>query len=134
MNKHVDAHSHECNGFKILVKFGAWRTAVLNPAGEQKPESISYMERHMETDEVFLLLKGKANLIIGGDGDKPEPIEVLPMDLLKTYNVKIKVWHAVIMSPDASIYIVENVDTGKQNGEYYTLNSEEKKSIQSHVL
>ena len=129
MSNYVDIHSHEHEGFKILVKYQSWRTAVLNQGKENKKESLSYIEKHKESDEVFLLLKGKADLIVGGDGEKPVNIEILPMELLKTYNVKAKVWHACVMSPDASIYIVENADTGKANGDYYTLSAEEKKKL-----
>ena len=133
MNTYVETYSHEHDGFKILVKYQSWRTAVLNQGKENKTESISYIEKHNESDEVFVLLKGKAYLIVGGDGDKPHSFEVLPMDLLKTYNVKAKVWHACLMSSDASIYIVENIDTGRENGEHYSLTAEEKQKILGKV-
>ena len=133
MSTYVETYSHECEGFKILVKYQSWRTAVLNQGKENKPEFISYAEKHNESDEVFLLLKGKAYLVIGGDGGKPESFEVMPMEPLKTYNVKAKVWHACLMSPDASIYIVENADTGRENGEHYSLSAEEKRKILSGV-
>jgi ureidoglycolate hydrolase len=133
MSSYIDIHSHEVEGFKVLVQYQSWRTAVLNQGKENKPESLSYIERHKETDEVFVLLKGKACLVIGGDNEKPDSIEALPMDLNKTYNVKANVWHGVLMSPDASIYIVENIDTSKENSDYYNLTSEEKEKIFSRV-
>ena len=133
MSTYIDIHSHETEGFKILVKFQSWRTAVLNPGKNNRPESLNYIEKHKETDEVFVLLRGKAYLIIGGDGEKPASLEVLAMDLLKTYNVKMNVWHGVILSDDASIYIVENIDTTRQNGAYHDLSKEEKELILAKV-
>jgi ureidoglycolate hydrolase len=133
MKTYVDIHSHEDEGFKIQAQFQSWRTAVLNCGVAAKPESFSYVEKHKETDEIFLLLKGKAFLVIGGDGEKPDSFEVLPLDLYETYNVKIGVWHGVLMSNDASIYIVENINTGKDNSGYYNLSNEEKEAILSRV-
>jgi ureidoglycolate hydrolase len=129
----VDIHFHEDEGFKILAQYRTWRTAMLNSAAANRPETFSYVEKHKETDEVFVLLKGKAFLIIGGDGGKPASYEVLPLDLFKTYNVKINVWHGIIMSPDASFYIVENISTGKNNSDYYNLTKEEKDILISHI-
>ena len=138
MSTYVDIHSHDNEGFKVLVEYQSWRTAVLNSSKVTKPEPISYVEKHNETDEVFLLLKGKAFLIIGGDSQMPGhgesmAFEVFPLDLYKTYNVRAKVWHGVIMSDDASIYIVENIDTGKHNSDYYNLSKEEIETIISGV-
>ena len=133
MSAYVDIHSHEHEGFKILVKYLTWLTAVLNIGKTTRPESFDYVEKHKETDEVFVLLKGKAYLIIGGDNEKPAFFDVFPLDLHKTYNVKRNVWHAVLMSEDASIYIVENIDTAKENGDYHYLSTEEKDTILSRV-
>ena len=129
----VDIHSHEGEGFKILVQYQSWRTAMLNTSTANRLDSFGYVERHRETDEVFVLLRGTAYLIIGGDTEKPDSYEVLPMDLCKTYNVRVNVWHGVIMSVDASLYIVENINTGKDNSDHYYLASMEKELILSHI-
>ena len=134
MSSYVDIFFHEDEGFKILAQYQTWRTAMLNSAVANKRETFSYVEKHKETDEVFVLLKGKAFLVIGGDSGKPDSFEVLPLDLFKTYNVKVNVWHGVLMSSDASIYIVENIATGKPNSDYYYLTQEEKETIISRVL
>jgi len=83
MSLYVDIFFHEDEGFKILAQYQTWRTAMLNSALANKPETFSYMEKHKETDEVFVLLKGKAFLIIEGDNEKPNSYEVLPLDLFK---------------------------------------------------
>ena len=57
MSAFIDIHSHENEGFKILVKYQSWRTAVLNSGRSIRPESFNYVERHKETDEIFVLLK-----------------------------------------------------------------------------
>ena len=37
----------------------------------------------------------------------------------KIYNVKKASWHALSMSKDAKVLIVENDDTTRENSEYY---------------
>ena len=129
MSPYVDIHNHESVGFKILVQYQSWRTAVLNSGKTTRSESSSYVEKHKETDEVFVLLTGRAYLIIGGNGSKPDSWQVLLLEPDTTYNVKANVWHGVIMNEEASLYIIENIDTSKNNSSYYDLTKEEKEMI-----
>ena len=46
-------------GYKPLVDFGSWRVAFLRFIDELLPENIQRLERHVETDEVFVLLEEK---------------------------------------------------------------------------
>jgi hypothetical protein len=71
-----------------LVYYESWRVAVLNDADKFRREHITYMERHDQTDEVFVLLAGTASLYIGvGGDDSPGCITLLPMVPKKIYNV-----------------------------------------------
>ena len=133
MSSCVDIHNHDDEGFKVLVQYQSWRTGVLNCGKTTRPEFFSYVEKHKETDEVFVRLKGRAYLIIAGDSEKPGSFEVLLLEPNKTYNVKANVWHGVIMSDDAALYIVENIDTSKSNSSYYELTKEEKEMIMRRV-
>ena len=57
-------------GYKPLVDFSSWRVAFLRFIDELIPENIQRLERHVETDEVFVLLKGQAILFIGEGEEK----------------------------------------------------------------
>ena len=50
-------------GYNRTLTFGAWRVAFLNYA--DRFDNVTYIERHMLTDEVFVLLEGSAELIVG---------------------------------------------------------------------
>jgi len=52
-------------GYQPVIDFGAWRVAILNYLDEIHPARIDFMERHNETDEVFVLHKGRAILFLG---------------------------------------------------------------------
>ena len=96
-----------------LVDYDGWRVAVANYCERLLDKNISRMERHLKTDEVFLLICGEATLHIGKD------FEACPMEIGKVYNVKCGEWHCISMKPNARVAIVENNDTSEKNTEYY---------------
>lgn len=108
----LDVIRYEGEGYRRMVDFGNWRVAFLLYAERFDKEYIQKMERHLLTDEVFVLLSGKAALVIGKEQ------KVCQLEKNTIYNVKKNVWHAVCVSRDAQILIVENADTSAENTEY----------------
>ena len=130
MNEHLlEIRDHEGEGYKPLVDYGTWRVAVLRFLDGLQPERQASMERHIETDEVFVLTKGKGMLIMGGNGGRIEDIYPQAMEIGKIHNVKRNAWHTVLLSRDASVLLVENSDTDKHNSEYATLSKEQRSLI-----
>ncbi len=97
-------------GYDRTMNFGEWRVAFLNYA--DRFDRIDKLERHMLTDEVFVLLEGRAILIVGEDK------KVVKMEKNKIYNIKQAVYHAIKVTRDAKVLIVENHNTSKDNTEY----------------
>lgn len=120
----VEICAYTGEGFKPLVLFGDWRVAMLNYAAGMHPDNNKTMERHTETDEVFVLIKGSGMLLIGGDG--PQVDEIIPQEMETgvLYNIRRNVWHTILLSRDASVLIVEQADTGEHNSEYVALSPE----------
>jgi ureidoglycolate hydrolase len=116
-------------GYQPLIQFGDWRVAILRWEELLQPDQIKVMERHTQTDEVFVLLEGQATLILGGMGGMVEGVYPQGMENGKLYNVKQGVWHTVLISRDAAILIVEDRDTGKENTEFNNLTEEFRKQI-----
>jgi len=102
-------------GYKPLVDSGGWRVAVVNYMPKLELSRLDFLERHLETDEVFVLLQGEAGLLIG-----QERLQV-PLEIGKICNVKRGIWHRVYMTPGAKVLIVENTDTEPHNTEYHRL-------------
>lgn len=125
----LEIREYTGEGYKPLIDFGAWRVAILRWEQSMLPEKIEFMERHTQTDEVFVLMEGQAKLILGGKGSKVECIQEQVMERGKLYNVKRDAWHTVMLSRDASILIVENQDTGEGNSEYCSLSKKQKQEI-----
>ncbi len=117
---------HEGEGYRPLVDYGSWRVAILRFEEGLLPEQQSSMERHMETDEVFVLTQGEGAIILGGNGSKIGSLAMQRMETGRVYNIKCGTWHTVSLSPDASVVIVENRDTARENSEYAELTVEQR--------
>ena len=107
----VEIHEYNGGGYKPLVDYGSWRVALLRY--DEWFTELKGLERHLETDEVFVLLEGEATLITEEAGG----IREWKMERGKIYNVMKETWHHIIVTPDANVLIVENRDTGSENTE-----------------
>ena len=111
--KDIEIFEYSGEGYNSTMNFESWRVAIANFGEHFDEERYNYLERHLLTDEVFVLLSGEASLVIGCDFSKTR---LLPG---KIYNVKKGVYHALIMEKDAKVLIVENHNTSRENTEYY---------------
>jgi hypothetical protein len=121
----LTSHEHISEGYKPLVDFANWRVAILNFSPELLPERLTRMQRHNETDEVFVLLQGRCLLFVGEGSDTVTRIH--GEDLLpgRVYNVKQAVWHTHTLSPDAKVLVVENRDTTYDNSPFTPLTGQQ---------
>jgi hypothetical protein len=116
-------------GYQPLIDFAGWRVAILNYLDGIHPERIDSVERHTATDEVFVLLKGEGVLFVGTGEACLDSLVPEVMAIGKVYNVKRGAWHTIVLSPDASVLLVENCDTGEANSEYSPLQPEHSRLI-----
>jgi len=121
----LEIREYTGQGYRPIIDFGAWRVAILRYHPELEPQAINTMQRHDETDEVFVLLAGRCILFIGEGGDEIDAIHAVDMQPLKAYNVKKRAWHTHTLSHDAMVLIVENQDTGAANSPTQSLTPEQ---------
>jgi hypothetical protein len=116
-------------GYRPLIDFGAWRVAVLRYIDELLPERLTQMQRHEETDEVFVLLAGRCILYLGEGADRVDTIRAIDMEPLKLYNVRRSAWHTHTLSEDATVLIVENCDTTPANSPQVPLDPVQRSQV-----
>lgn len=115
-DRYLQIAEHKGENYQPVIRFGAWRVAILNHHIRFRRENINQLERHLLTDETFTLLKGEAALYIAdGDANHLGHVEIVPLESYKVYNVSKGVWHAIEVSEDASVLITENDDTSVDN-------------------
>lgn len=115
ITKECEVYDYTDEGYKALVYYGGWRVAIINYADRFDEANFEKLERHLETDEVFILIDGRATLVAG------EECEKIPMEKGKIYNIKKAGWHHIFVDkayPETKVIVVENADTTKANTEY----------------
>lgn len=110
--------------YRPVLDFCAWKVAMLRRFDVVDPQRVHRVERHTNTNEVFILTEGEADLIVfEGDGE-PREAHVFPMQRNVAYNIKRSVWHHVVMSPEAHIVLFEKSGTGPETTDYAELDPE----------
>lgn len=118
-------------GYTPLVDYQTWRVAVLKFCDDVRADRLDSMQRHLETDEVFVLLEGSCVLISGGNGERPGEVECVRMLKNQLYNVKKGVWHTHALDEKGSVLIIENQDTCDKNSQTELLNREQIEAIRT---
>jgi mannose-6-phosphate isomerase-like protein (cupin superfamily) len=102
-------------GYQTVHSFDngdGWRVGLISYAERFTNEGMTYLERHNLTDEIFLLLRGEAVLLL--DAQKVS----VQMEKGKAYNVEQGEWHNIILEKDSIVAVVENKNTSKENTDY----------------
>ena len=102
--------------WQVAAETDRWKVAYLGYC--ERFGSLTGMERHLETDEVFVLLRGEATLYVEE--------AVFPMEQGVVYNVKKGEWHHIVVSEDAAVLVAENSDTTPDNTEKRSVSNAHK--------
>ena len=125
----IEIRAHDGLDYKPLVDYQSWRVALMNYTPDLTPEKIDRMQKHTETDEVFVLMAGRCILFIGQGGERVTNVHAVDMEPYKLYNVKKGVWHSHTFSKDARVLIVENRDTVESNSPFVGLTGEQQNEV-----
>lgn len=118
--------------YQPVLDFEGWRVAMLRCFDVVAPDHFYRVERHWNTNEVFILTIGKADLIIFEGDEQPGPAYyVFPMDQHVAYDIQKSVWHHVVMSPDAHIVLIERSDTSLDTTDYAEIPAETVAAIKA---
>lgn len=117
----LEIREHVDPGYKPLVDFASWRVAMLHFSPDLLPENLTRMQRHNETDEVFVLLEGRCILFVGEGNETVTRLHAEELRPGLIYNVKQAVWHTHTLSPAAKVLVVENRDTTYDNSPFTPL-------------
>ena len=120
-NNLLEIQEYIGEGYKPLVDFESWRVAMLNYSPALLPDQLTQMQRHNETDEVFVLLQGRCILFVGEGDKRVGRIYAADLEPGKIYNVKRAVWHTHTLSFEAKVLVVENRETTYDNSPFAPL-------------
>jgi mannose-6-phosphate isomerase-like protein (cupin superfamily) len=117
----VHVYKWEGEGYQPFVTCRDWLVALMNWEPRFDPDNAGQIERHNQTDEVFVLTHGHSILFIVDD----DTVRVFDMEPGVIYNVPRGTWHSVIGTRESSWLIVESNDTSKENSDHRQLTARE---------
>ena len=120
-------------GFQPVLNFEGWRVAMKRYADSTNPAKFHSVDRHNETNEVFILTAGKAEMLLMEGDRSPTTFHLFPMQLNVAYSVQQSAWHHVFMSEDAHIIVFERSNTARENSDHVELDAATIAAIRSRV-
>ena len=85
----LEITGYDGEGYVPLIDYSHWRVAELRYCEELEVDKLKDMQKHDETDEVFVLLEGDFTLFLGGNGEHIGEIEAIKLEPLKLKEVHI---------------------------------------------
>lgn len=107
------------SGFETVVKTERFKCAFITHDPMYAYGTVREMKRHNLTDEVFVLLKGKATLLTREGETMAEHF----LEQGKAYNVTAGTWHYLAVSEDAVLFVTESSNTDSSNTDSVVLPS-----------
>ena len=129
----IETYKIKENGYHPFLIREGWQVAQLNYMPEQHIDNIKKLDVHHLTDEVFVLLKGKAVLISAQIDKNKVRFEVELMKPNITYNIPVDTWHNIAMEKGCEVLLVEKSNTHLGDFEFYPLNKEKKQEMDALV-
>ena len=119
---------YDFNGedFKIAMQFEGWKIGFLRYS--DRFSKFRVLERHLETDEAFILLEGEAvlyeDILLENEAVLYREFAAHKMEKCKVYIIEKGKWHHITVSKDATVIVVENSNTSLNNTERKAVNIE----------
>lgn len=110
----IEEYTYDGEDFCAVFSSKDWKIGLIRFS--ERFSRLGQLERHLETDEIFVLLSGNATLYTDTEKTEMKPCCV--------YNIPAGVWHHIVVSEDALILVAENENTSKLNTEKRTHNAE----------
>ena len=121
------------DGFHPFLIRDDWQVAQLNYIQEQNIENINKIDVHYKTDEVFILLEGRAVLIAATfkDGTPIFELELMKQNII--YNIPKNTWHNIAMDVGSKVLLVEKSNTHLSDFDHFNLDEEQRLELKCKV-
>ena len=118
-------YSYEGEGLTRVFENAKWMVGIKNWKPANDITGINNLERHNETDELFILLAGHCTLLFANETAEGLKIEKVEMEPLKVYNIPATLWHNTVTQKDTKMALIEDSATGSANSDVMMLTDEQ---------
>ncbi|CAA7603250.1 RmlC-like cupin domain protein [Acididesulfobacillus acetoxydans] len=130
--KGLHIFEYQGTGVRRVVESGDWFVGIKNYKLANDLRTLETLERHLLSDEVFILLEGECVLVVA-DATENLTVQATKMERDKVYCVTKGVWHTTILNEQCKLILVENRNTAEENSEILGLSSELIKKIHAAI-
>lgn len=103
----------EKKGFDAFLTNSNFKCAFITSHAQYSFGRIKLIKRHNDSDEVYVLLRGKATVVTTDNLDKE--FMKTNLEYHTSYNVKAGTWHYLAVSDDAIIFVAESGKVAPEN-------------------
>jgi mannose-6-phosphate isomerase-like protein (cupin superfamily) len=121
----IDVKDFSGEGMTRVYENKKWMVGIKNWKPANDITGIDCLERHNETDELFVLLAGRCTLVFANENGSALDIEAVEMEPFKVYNIPATLWHNTVTQKDTKMVLIEDSATGSNNSNILPLNPEQ---------
>ncbi len=118
-------------GMSRVFETAEWTVGIKNWKPQSDPTGIDCLERHNLTDELFVLLEGKCDLLFANEENGTLVFNKQPMEPGKVYNIPATLWHNAVMEKGTKMVLIENASTGPANTDVVSLSDEQIRQVRA---
>lgn len=120
-------------GMTRVFENAKWMVGIKNWKPMNDITGIDRLERHNETDELFVLLAGSCTLVYANETENGLDIHTVKMEPMTVYNIPATLWHNTVTQKDTKLCLIEDSSTGAANSNERMLTAEEVAQIRQLV-
>ena len=110
-------YTFEGEGMTRVFENPKWMVGIKNWKPMNDIANINNLERHNETDELFILLNGQCTLLFANETADGLDIQAVEMEPMKVYNIPRTLWHNTVTRKDTKLALIEDSSTGSANSD-----------------
>ncbi|HBE85055.1 MAG TPA: cupin [Lachnoclostridium sp.] len=118
-------------GMQRVFENEKWTVGIKNWKPANDVTGIDCLERHNNTDELFVLVEGACTLIYANESKEGLEFGVVNMQPNKIYNIPATLWHNTITQKDTKMILIEDSNTSMNNSDILELDEGQIVKIRS---
>ncbi len=131
--KKILEYAFDGEGLTRVFENEKWMVGIKNWKPANDLSGIDCLERHNETDELFVLLAGRCTLLYANEETGKLKIDAVEMEPMKVYNIPATLWHNTVTQKDTKLILVEDSNTGMQNSDVLPLDAAQLQTVKSLI-
>ncbi len=110
-------YAYEGKGLIRVFENAKWTVGIKNWKPENDLSNVDCLERHNESDELFVLLAGHCTLLYANGSGDDLTIGKVDMEPYAVYNIPATLWHNTVTQRDTKLVLIEDSATGAANSD-----------------